>query len=60
MKASLNFNLPEDQADLKLILRAESLLMIIRDMDKFLSNGHPTALEKLHEYASEYDINIWG
>ena len=70
MKATLEFNLPEDELDLSNAINGNKFKLILWDMDQHLRNivkygENEEAVEvaeelrnKLREYFSEYNVSI--
>ena len=68
MKATLKFNLPEEQADFRYAVDGAKAHLVLEHIDEYLrraiKDGVTTTLEalrdELHDALSEYNITLWG
>jgi len=71
MKATIEFNLPEEETEHRRMLKAVDLVIAINQMDLFLrnkikynelsddaSNAFRSAREELHSILNDYNINL--
>lgn len=67
MKATLEFNLPEDQAEFRYASDGAKAHIVLEHIDEYLrraiKDGVTTTLEavreELHDALNEYDITLW-